>query len=77
MSLLVAKLGPENEWCEQASVQQLMCDILDAGFGIGATSVPGQNGGILGNGVSGLVTAGGLPNDIRDGANSLLPLILK
>jgi hypothetical protein len=79
ISLLIEKLNPENEWCEQANVEQLMCDILDSGGGAGLGlmgSLGGHNGSSMGNGGA----AAGVVGDNRDNqlmSNSLLPLILK
>ncbi|KAF2355586.1 SIT4 phosphatase-associated protein family [Trinorchestia longiramus] len=77
ISLLISKLGPENEWCEQASVDQLMCDVLDSRGGVGGhLGAMGHMGGSMGNGG---VAAAILATENRDNsthANSLLPLIL-
>ncbi|XP_018013632.1 flocculation protein FLO11 isoform X4 [Hyalella azteca] len=78
ISLLIEKLSPENEWCEQANVEQLMCDILDSGGGASLGlmgSLGGHNGSSMGNGGA----AAGVGGDNRDNqmmSNSLLPLIL-
>ena len=74
ISLLVSKLGPENEWCEQANVEQLLCDVLDSGGG--------PVGGVLCSlgGANGVSTNGG-PSNGDNGSTSdshaLLPLIMK
>ena len=43
ISLLIGKLGPDNEWCEQASVEQLLCDVLDSS-GAGVSTVTAAAG---------------------------------
>ena len=74
MSLLIGKLGAENDWCEQASIEQLLCDVLE---------ISSDTNALLANCNGMMSTAGNGSNDgngsqsAHNQSNMLIPLVMK